>query len=528
VKLLGSKSGLLSPLLTGRGERLRGAGPPRGAAPVADPPIGDLPVVGAPSADAHAADEPELSPAARWLPRALAEAPATHGERRPSMLPAAVNTAPKRTGSPWLVEDEQPAAPAESSAPGSLEQLSSPAPVPPPRAEPGANRSRWAGADSSSVPSFAEADRERYQRAVHAYCRELCDRASVERATDEVLTHVDWVSNGATAPSEDLRRLARSVAAEHFSTSPARQQLVATGGSECATMPARLAARAGDGPGPLSQGQLQSHLAGCLHCQAVELKMSRAERAFTTTLAAGTRAQAAAEDAEPPAGLETAEGLADSANVWAPPAPVAPVAVSAAPVATSSMPWAAGTAPAAGGPSAPRRAAPTGATPRRRRLRQVPGRLLLAAGAGALIVAIVAVALVLSSGGGPPNTTPVQPSSNPATPTSGESAARSSKRSGRTAARRHRRRRTVRHRAAASALAPPTTAARSAAPPGTGSVTPIPSSPPSPSTPSSPAPPSPSSPSTPHVKVTPPTNPVSGLPGRTQTNGSGGSSGGGP
>jgi hypothetical protein len=125
---------------------------------------------------------------------------------------------------------------------------------------------------------------QRRERGVREYCRNVCPPRTANLATAEIL---GGAASGFTTDDELLRRT-RIAAANHAPVrdtgSGWRGVLAAEHEEDCDATPRRLAARANGDIDPPEQDRLEQHLGGCLRCAAAELKMERAERAFSMLL----------------------------------------------------------------------------------------------------------------------------------------------------------------------------------------------------------------------------------------------------
>jgi hypothetical protein len=219
-------------------------------------------------------------------------APASSAADEPAPMPAAGSSSPQ---SPWLIGRKHSAdAPADPAA------------------------SRWLLGEQrprGSRPRTPVAVlAARRKRAVEAYCAEFCSPALVEKTAAEVLTEAR-ASAGGPPTDQGLLAAARAVAATHPPVGAPSQP-------ECSQTPSLLAARAGGGLANGELAALERHLAGCLVCQATELKSTRAERVFATAISSADPAEAIAEPATPsdePAPLPS--GPAQTATAIAPRAP---------------------------------------------------------------------------------------------------------------------------------------------------------------------------------------------------------------
>ena len=196
-----------------------------------------------------------------------------------------------------------------------------------------------ATAASFAGPSALEGgvDSSRARAAVQAYCRELCGPAMCEPAVEATLAAHEQRVGSTPANGNELLRTTRLIAAKHASARPNAPKR----SRACAPTPGRLAARA---TGELTRGEarnLEAHLESCMACQATELRMNRAERAFAALVGLGVVIEprldhgAAASVAPAPAPVESLPAdpveppatLVDwqSAPVEPAPAPVEPL-----------------------------------------------------------------------------------------------------------------------------------------------------------------------------------------------------------
>jgi len=224
--------------------------------------------------------------------------------------------------------------------------------------------------------------------AVRAYCREWCGGSDFDHAVDAVLaTRRNENGNGsAPATAVELLRTTRAIAAEHAAgyPRPANAYL------ECADTPALLAARGNDGLTRRERGELTEHLCDCLACQATEIRMARAQRAFLIMAAAPAVVEARVSPIEAlPAAVEP---------------PVDTLQWPRAPEVSDSRAAVTVAAASASAAAVPADAEPTGRPRaghgRRRRLGAI--RLVDVAIAAALLLAVVVAGaeLVLGSGSG--------------------------------------------------------------------------------------------------------------------------------
>jgi hypothetical protein len=121
----------------------------------------------------------------------------------------------------------------------------------------------------------AELDPSRAKAAMRAYCRELCGPVASTRAVVESLAAVGMGSVSSIVREDELLRMTRLASAKHVSVG------VRARAGECSENPARLAALANGELDAAEQRELERHLEECLRCQAIEIKLDRAERAFS-------------------------------------------------------------------------------------------------------------------------------------------------------------------------------------------------------------------------------------------------------
>jgi WAS/WASL-interacting protein len=273
-------------------------------------------------------------------------------------------------------------------------------------------------------PRATSGPTSRQRAAVEAYCRELCPRDTASAVAAEALASV------ADMNDVELLRHTRSAAAR-YAAKPSRHgwRRVLPSGRDggCASTPALLAARANDELPPPGHGALERHLDSCVICQAADLRMRRAERAFagitgtelTAEPALGSGATVTAPEAAPP----PPEEVPTAPEPTPTPREEIPTARDAAPTAPTAK-W---TPPAvveqrararaehegttAGGAPPPAAViSPAEARPPHRRLSSA----MVAAGAGAVAAAAIAAALLLSTGSSKHNT--VARATTPAAP----------------------------------------------------------------------------------------------------------------
>jgi len=123
-------------------------------------------------------------------------------------------------------------------------------------------------------------DSEQARAAVRRYCRELCDPTTADRAVDAVFVAYAARAAASRTNADDLLRTTRTIAAKHaLGRSPSKRS------RHCSATPARLAALASGELDAADRRELDRHLQDCIACEAIQIKMRRAERAFATTLA---------------------------------------------------------------------------------------------------------------------------------------------------------------------------------------------------------------------------------------------------
>jgi len=127
-----------------------------------------------------------------------------------------------------------------------------------------------------------ELDGERSEAAARAYCRELCGPTSSERAVAAILAALVIGARSQTVDVDELLRVTRLAAAEQASDDIGALILDEESAAACPEATIALGARAN---GELSAGaqlRLGAHVQHCLVCLATQVKMARAERAFST------------------------------------------------------------------------------------------------------------------------------------------------------------------------------------------------------------------------------------------------------
>ncbi len=195
------------------------------------------------------------------------------------------------------------------------------------------------GAEQASKDeSEVLAARRRKTTAVEAYCAEVCSPAVAAAAAAAALSSFNGDDD------RELLRLTRRSAANHVSDSAERRPAGAVPGTErergCEATPALLASRANGELGSGESGWLQQHLHDCLVCQASEVRMLRAERAFAGLL--GVDVAAAPRAADVPSRVARRQTLAratanDSMAV-VPAAAAGPATAEAGPVSAAVVP----------------------------------------------------------------------------------------------------------------------------------------------------------------------------------------------
>ncbi len=142
---------------------------------------------------------------------------------------------------------------------------------------------------SLSETKFAALDPKRLERAVSAYCNELLDSRPTAEATETILSRFNAVADGSRATADELLRLTRKTATDYARAPDAWRGLTsAVRREECRATPARIAARDGNTLAAAARAELDAHLDRCLSCQAIDLRLQCAGRAFATTLEATT------------------------------------------------------------------------------------------------------------------------------------------------------------------------------------------------------------------------------------------------
>ncbi len=346
---------------------------------------------------------------------------------------------------------------------------------------------------TADEPSVLAANKLR-TRAVEAYCAEVCPPALAATAAAETL------SSFVGGDDSELLALTHALASNHVAVTPERrgwQHILAVDHEQdCAEVPALLAARANGELSDADNERLGQHLNECLVCQAMELRMHRADRAFAGILglegmsAPGPSAAAASAEPEPAADIiETSPAEPVAAFAQAAPAKGA----TAQPEPRESSPAAEATA------VLPAAEAGEAASVRRRRLPLALGAAGVALLAGAAVAALVT--------GGTSKHHAVSTAAVVKTPASTRSAPAAPRPTTKRTAPAHKRRRTRRTTATAAQAAIPAAPSQAQAPsaatpqtsspaPATSSPAPAPSSSPAPASPS-PSPSAPSNPSAP-------------------------------
>ncbi len=160
------------------------------------------------------------------------------------------------------------------------------------------------------------------EAAVRAYCRELCDPGSSEHAVTESLQRFK-TAGSPDAVEDELLRITRTTVADqaHEGTGKGQDLSRPERKDTCARTMARLTASANHELQPGEGHKLEAHLCSCLPCQATELRVRRAKRAFTATLAGAGTVAALSETAQPGARAPISE-TAGFAAVARPETPV--------------------------------------------------------------------------------------------------------------------------------------------------------------------------------------------------------------
>ena len=112
-----------------------------------------------------------------------------------------------------------------------------------------------------------------------AYCRELCGPEDCDEAIAAVLKELE---DAPLTISEDELLLITRTTAARFAVSDTNGSSATHPTRACATTPLRLAAWANGLLLADEQRELAEHLDGCLNCQAIKIRMERAERGFAT------------------------------------------------------------------------------------------------------------------------------------------------------------------------------------------------------------------------------------------------------
>lgn len=213
------------------------------------------------------------------------------------------------------------------------------------------------------------------EAAVRAYCRELCDPGSSEHAVTESLQRFK-TAGSPDAVEDELLRITRTTVADQAHEGTGKGQDLSRPEREdtCARTPARLTASANHELQPGEGHKLEAHLGSCLRCQATELRVRRAERAFTATLAGAGTVAALSETAQPGARAP----ISETAGVAAVARPETPVARPETPV--------------------PRPERQPVTRPSREPSQPAPLRVRLLAVGGAMVTAGVVAAVLLLSG----------------------------------------------------------------------------------------------------------------------------------
>jgi hypothetical protein len=152
------------------------------------------------------------------------------------------------------------------------------------------------------------ASERRIEAAARAYWRELGDFPASEEAVAASVTALARAALSPAASEAELLRVARLTAVESafiaLTPPDSHGRFAGRRPDPCAGSPPRLAALSSGELGPDERGELVAHLETCLPCQAIGLKMNRADRAFATTVAGALTADetdGAAETDAPPA-----------------------------------------------------------------------------------------------------------------------------------------------------------------------------------------------------------------------------------
>lgn len=204
--------------------------------------------------------------------------------------PKPIDTTPEPRATRAAAAETRDARTARRAVPAETRRAPAPPPTPPPakRAEPVTARAtssvpppkRAAPEATHATPAApgpleAELGPVRAEAAVRAYCRELCGPAGSKLA---IAASLDAIAGSSPANSDGLLRSTRLAAAERAIGHGKKS----VGSRDCLVTPARLVARAGGELTPKARRELEEHIRQCIACQATEIKMGRAERAFAT------------------------------------------------------------------------------------------------------------------------------------------------------------------------------------------------------------------------------------------------------
>jgi hypothetical protein len=321
---------------------------------------------------ADSTPEPALVAEPAWVPETTS-APATTADPPATPtpeLPIAQRAAEQST-SEWL--------PAGATATIAREERPS-----------GPTPGQWLPGGESVGPELTASQR----LAVYAYCHEMCGSQDEGTAAHQAIASL---RSSRVISDEKLLRATRLAAAEHASAAPLgtgwrtrmRDALAAEHDVSCRRVPVLLARRRN---GDLEKDEsvaLDEHLHQCLHCQAAEVRLERAERAFAAAVA-GTAIEEVETAAtgsfpvseEPPAAAARTEKWEAIASAAVPLAAVAAGAEAADAEDAVAQPTSSPATPSPAVPPPPRR--------RRRRLSAVAIALALVAiavaGAGAAVL----------------------------------------------------------------------------------------------------------------------------------------------
>ncbi|MDQ6778271.1 MAG: zf-HC2 domain-containing protein, partial [Actinomycetota bacterium] len=142
------------------------------------------------------------------------------------------------------------------------------------------------GSGALAGSSATGEERWRTDASLWAYCRELCGPEACDQAVAAILTELEDAT--AIIREEELLLITRTIAARFAvgHTNGSSGTRAAPTDRTCGETSARLAAWANHLLTPGDRRELAEHLEGCLNCQAIKIRMERAERGFAT-LAAG-------------------------------------------------------------------------------------------------------------------------------------------------------------------------------------------------------------------------------------------------